>query len=492
MDPSQKTTASGAVPGGIPSPLATLPFGRKALLLTIFCFAQFLDTFNNSALFTAIPPIATDLSISNSDSVWLLSAYQLTFAAFLLTSGRLSDIYNATYVFVSGAALMGLLALGAGFVRSKVPLIVLRALMGIGAALTVPSALQLIVTMFPDPAEKSRAVLTFAATTALGNSLIIGAVLVTYASWPWVFYFIAIVSISVAALALFFIPRHNNDHYQRGKTLKRLDPVGITMLTIGLILFVFAVTSGSISGWRSAQVIASLILAVALIFGFFIWETRVPVDAALPPHMWRYSNFGILASCGLLPFFWWGIIYLEFAWLWQQVYGWSSIVTMVHFLPVCLMGTLCVGVAEVLQKVLRLKYNILLGLALAIGGTALLPLANSEHNYWRFTFPGFLIGTTGVAITFSASNVAIFAVTPPSEAGTVGAVFNCFLELGSATGVAIITSIQTTVQEHHGGATAYSGRSAGFWFLFAFTCLLGVAVAFFMEDSTSVAIVEES
>jgi fucose permease len=67
------------------------------------------------------------------------------------------------------------------------------------------------------------------------------------------------------------------------------------------------------------------------------------------------------------------------------------------------MGTLCVAVAEVLQKVLRLKYNILLGLALAIGGTALLPFANSEHNYWRFTFPGFLIGTTGVAITFSAS-----------------------------------------------------------------------------------------
>ncbi|EPQ51292.1 MFS general substrate transporter, partial [Gloeophyllum trabeum ATCC 11539] len=114
---------------------------RKKCLLAIFCFAQFLDTFNNSALFAAIPPISAALGISNSNSVWLLSAYQLTFAALLLISGRLSDLYNPKIVFIAGAAPMSFFALGAGFVRSQVPLIVLRAFMGVGAALTVPSAL---------------------------------------------------------------------------------------------------------------------------------------------------------------------------------------------------------------------------------------------------------------------------------------------------------------------------------------------------------------
>ncbi|KAF9262403.1 MFS general substrate transporter [Marasmius fiardii PR-910] len=477
------------------SPLASLPGGRKGLLLAIYCFAQFLDTFNNSALFTSIPPISAALKITNANSVWLLSGYQLTFSAFMLTSGRLADVYNATYVFASGAALMGIFALVAGFVRNQIALIVMRALMGIGASLTVPSALHLIISMFPDPLTQSKAIAAFAGTSAIGNilGLFIGALLVEFTTWPWVFFFITITGIVAAALALICSPnvKHLKAPSPKGLPesitgkVKRLDPIGISILTIAIILFVFAVTSGSISGWGSAQVIANLVISIVLTAIFFVWEAYFQPEeiAALPPSMWHYKNFGVLLSTALLPFLWWGAVMLEFSWLWQEVYGWSSVKVAVHFLPIALMGIPMVILSDVLQKTFRLKWVLSAGLIVTIAGTVLLPFASASNRYWRFAFPGVLVGTAGVSITFTTANITIFKVTPSRIAGTVGAIFNCVLNFGCATGVAIITSIQTSVEENHGGPTSFNGRAAGFWFLFAFVCVLSALIVLFMKDT---------
>ncbi|THU85952.1 MFS general substrate transporter [Dendrothele bispora CBS 962.96] len=467
--------------------LAGLSSARKSLLLAVFCFAQFLDTFNNSSLFSAIPRISDSLDITNANSVWLLSAYQLTFAAFLLSSGRLSDVYNANYVFISGASIMGLSALGGGFVRSQVPLIVIRALMGIGAALTVPSALQLVVTMYPDPSQQGKAITIFVGTSALGNviGLFIGAIIVAFASWPWVFYVIAITGITIAVLSWILVPKAQvSEEPSRQNKFKRLDPIGVGILSIALILFVFAVTSGSITGWGSARVIANLIIAIVLIIAFFVWEASIPEEfAAVPPRMWRYQNLGILIATALLPFLWFGIVMMLYSWLWQEVYGWSAVNTAIRFLPINVTGLLALVVSDVGQKNFRLKWVILAGMFIAMVGTVLLPFADSQSRYWGFVFPGFVLGTTGVTITFTTANITVFKVTPPTVAGVVGALFNCCLNLGCATGSAIITSIQTSVEIHHGGPTSYDGRAAGFWFLFAFVTLLAVCVAIFMENT---------
>ncbi|THU95607.1 MFS general substrate transporter [Dendrothele bispora CBS 962.96] len=429
------------------SPLASLSLGRKRLLLSIFCFAQFLDTFNNSALFSAIPRIAAALNITNANSVWLLSAYQLTFAAFLLSSGRLSDVYNAKYVFILGAAIMGFLALGAGFVRDQIVLIVLRAIMGIGAALTVPSALQLIITMHPEPVEQAAAVLTFVGTTALGNS------------------------------------NKASGASELPNKFRRLDPVGVLILSVGLLLLIFAVISGSATGWGSARVIGPLVISIFMIAMFFVWEARIPEEfAAVPPSMWRYKNFGVHLSIALMPFLWWGAVMLVYSWLWQVVYGYSAIKTAVRFLPINIMGVFALVVGDFAQKTFRLKWVICTGMVITMAGTALLPFGNSPDKYWRFIFPGFLLGTTGVTFAFTTANITIFKVTPPRVAGTVGALFNCFLNLGIAVGAAIITSIQTSVEQHRGGPTSYDGRAAGFWFLFAVVTALTIGVFVFMED----------
>ncbi|KAJ7581366.1 MFS general substrate transporter [Mycena floridula] len=473
------------------SRLATLPNARKNMLLGVFCLAQFLETFNNSALFTAMPTIATSIGLSNANAVWLLSAYQLTCSAALLTSGRLSDIYSGNHVFIAGAATMGFLSLGAGFVREAVALIVLRAFIGIGAAMTIPSALQLIIALFPDPVDQSRAISIFSGISGIGNilGLFIGALLVTFATWPWVFFFVAIVGILSALVTFLLIPRDMLDHHSSHpiSKFKRLDPVGVTILTISLVLFVFAVTSGSLSGWGSAKVIANLVISILLFASFLWWESHIPSEiAALPPKMWHYKNFGILVAVGLLPFMWWATAMILYSWVWQEVYGWSAITTAVHFLPIGLMAIPIFIMSDIFQKKYPLKWVLMTGLVLAMLASAMLPFADSKEKYWRLTFPGLLLGTAGIALTFTTSSIAIFKVTPPEVAGTVGAVFNCVLNLGSATGLAIITSIQTTVEQQHGGPTSFSGRSAGFWFLFAVVTSMAISVLFVMENNVRI------
>ncbi|OCH86704.1 MFS general substrate transporter [Obba rivulosa] len=471
--------------------LSEQPKGRKLTLLGVFCFALFLDTFNNSSLFAAIPPIAEQLDIPNSQSVWLLSAYQLTFAALLLVSGRVSDLYNPKWVFVIGASAMAVFALVAGFIRSEIPLILLRALMGAGGALTIPSALHMIVHIYPDPADQAKAITVFGGMGAIGIvlGLIIGALFVSFASWPWVFYFSTIVSVLITSSIVILVPniRRTKEGESRAEKLlrfKRLDLIGVTVFTASLILFIFAVTSGSIDGWGSAKVIAPLVISVVLMVLFFLWEARLPESyAALPPKMWHYENFTILTVISLIPFMWWGSIFPLFSWLDELVYDWSAINTGVHFLPIGLGIFPVLPLAAGLQSKLRLKWVIVIGFALQLIGTILLPFGNSKERYWPFIFPGFLLGTAGSALIYATTNIALLAVTPASASGIVSAVFNCMLQTGGATGVAIVTSIQTSVQISHGGPNGFAGRAAGLWFLVAMSATLMVLFVVFMKDT---------
>ncbi|KAF8645737.1 hypothetical protein AX16_007605 [Volvariella volvacea WC 439] len=458
----------------VSNPLAEQSSARKGILLVLFCLAQFLDTFSTSALFSAIPAIAADVGLNNSQSVWLNSAYQLTFASLLLVSGRMADIYNPKYVFLAGAGPLGCFALGAGFVRNKIAIIVLRALSGCAASLTIPSSLHLLVHMFPDPAAQAQAVSFFALSGALGNVLgvVIGALFVSFADWPWAFWFITITAFIITASCAVLIPQLKRP---TGKgSAQNLDVVGVSLLTISLVLFIFAITSGSVDGWRTAAVITNLILGVLLMVAFFVWEAKIPEEnAALPPKMWFYPNLGLLIGIALIPYTWWSSVYLLFAWLWQEVYHWSAIISALHFLPIGLFVFPVMGVVGAFQQKAKVNLLLLVALVLMFIGTILLPFADRPSRYWPIVFPAFCIGTAGTIIVFTTVNIALFAVTPPQVAGTVGAIFNCALQLSTAVGSAAITSIQTSVEQHHGGPLGYDGRAAGFWFL---TACVGVEV----------------
>ncbi|EGN97457.1 hypothetical protein SERLA73DRAFT_110686 [Serpula lacrymans var. lacrymans S7.3] len=472
---------------GLPSP--KLSTARKLVLLTIFCLAQFLDSFNNSALFSAIPALELSLNMTESQSTWIISAFQLTFASFLLISGRISDVYNPKTAFISGVSGLGVISVGAGFVDDKIIIIILRALCGIASAMTIPSALTLLVNAFPDPLEQARAIGIFGGVGAIANvlGLLIGAVFVQYASWHWVFWFVAMVAVPVALLCIIVIPPQpeplDGPEPQASK-FKSLDTTGVSILTVALILFIFAVTSGSTDGWGSGMVLAPLIISIFLIGGFFYWETLLPTHrAAIPPKTWFYKNFSVLFATALLPYFWWSAVFSIFTSLWQNVYHWAVISSAIHMFPIGVTA-FAMSFTGPLSRVYSPKWIILTGLSLVVIATTLIALGGGPDAYWPFIFPAFAIGSAGAMLTFTHTNIAIFQAAPPSMAGTVGAIFNGALQFGSAIGLAAMSSIETSVEATHGGYEEYTGRAAAFWFLLAIVCAEALAILFFYRTDS--------
>ncbi|KAH7905376.1 major facilitator superfamily domain-containing protein [Hygrophoropsis aurantiaca] len=462
-----------------------LSLTRKLVLLIMFCLAQFLDSFNNSALISAIPALEVSMGMTESQSAWILSAFQLTFSSFLLISGRISDVYNPKTAFIGGVSALGLISLGAGFVQDKIVILTLRALMGIASALTIPAALTLIVKVFPEPLEQARAIGVFGGCGAIANviGILIGALFVQYASYHWVFWFVAIVAGPVSLACIFLIPSQSNNTDGVDPSIakwKKLDLIGVSTLTVAIILFIFAITSGSTDGWGAAAVLAPLIISVLLVVCFFCWETITPANkAAIPPRTWFLNNFSILFAVALLPFFWWSSVFMMFTTLWQSVDQWSVISTAVHMLPLGIAGFI-MSFTGSLSRVFSPKWIILTGLSCMIVATTLIALGGGNPDqYWPYIFPAFSIGSAGSMLVYSHTNIAIFQAAPASMAGTVGAVFNGALQFGSAIGLAAINSIQTSVEATHGGPDEYAGRAAAFWFILGIVCLEALSIMWF-------------
>ncbi|KAG2113223.1 major facilitator superfamily domain-containing protein [Suillus clintonianus] len=468
-----------------------LSLPRKLVLLVMCCLAQFMDTFSTTALLSAIPTLEASMGMNEAQSTWVISAFRLTFSSFLLISGRLSDVYNPKTVFIGGVSGLGILSLCAGFVDTTIPILVLRAMTGIASAMTIPSALKLLVKVFPDPLEQARAVGFFAGCGAVANmgGVLVGAIFVQWASYHWVFWFVTCVASPVALVCFFIIPS------QIGETVgsfdpekakwKTLDLVGIVILTVAFILFIFAVTSGSTVGWKSPMVLVLLIVSILMVVGFFYWETLLPVnEAAIPPQTWFYHNFSVLFAVALLPSFWWNAVMFTFSIMWQNVFKWSVISSAVHMAPIGIVA-FATSFTGSLSRIFSPKWIILTGLSLCMTATLLLALGGGKsENYWLYVFPAFSLGSAGIMMTFTHSNIAIFQAAPSSKAGTVGAIYNGALQFGSGIGLAAMSAIETSVEANHGGSHEYAGRAATFWFVIGVVALQFISISIFYDRST--------
>ncbi|KLO18008.1 MFS general substrate transporter [Schizopora paradoxa] len=456
---------------------------KKYVLLIVFCLAQFLDAVNNSAIFPAIPTLAIDLNIKTNNTVWVISATQLTFASFLLLSGRISDVYSAKYAFVVGISVLGLISLGMGFVRNQVGLFILRALSGAFGSLTIPSALNLIVRVFPEALEQSRAIATFGTCGTIGNllGLFIGAIFVEFATWSWVFWFVAIIAVPVSVIAVWLIPNDSDKSASKSK-MKGLDLIGVSVLTAALVLFIYGLTTGSNGKWNTVGVIVPLVIAVCLFVSFFYYETRIPEEsAALPPRTWKYPNFKVLLGTALMPYFWWTTCFIVFSTYWQDVLQWSAVSSVLRQIPLSI-AAFAISFTGPLSRTIHPKRLILTGQIMTIIATILMPFAGGADRYWPIVFPAFAVGSAGTMLVYTHTNIAIFRSTPSRMAGTVGAIFNSALQLGSAIGSAAVTSISTSIDESAVGETAkqqYRGRAAAFWFLLACVVIQALVVLVF-------------
>lgn len=225
---------------------------------------------------------------------WVLAAYTLTFGSMQVPAGRLSDLYHPKPIFIVGYLCVGVFSILCGVSVHPIMLLVFRAISGIGAAMTIPSAIAMIVINFPAPREQAKALGLYGAAGAVGNAIgfVIGGVLSAKASWRWLFHLIGLAAIPFAILSWFFLPK--TPTIVASATVRRsMDLPGITILTGGLILFVYAVSDGGAAGWGTPQIITTLVFAVIFFVAFLIVERYVK-DPAIPPRTWSNKNFAVM------------------------------------------------------------------------------------------------------------------------------------------------------------------------------------------------------
>ncbi|ODN81016.1 hypothetical protein L202_03117 [Cryptococcus amylolentus CBS 6039] len=468
---------------------------RKWMLLFVFSAAQYLDIALYSSGLILTDSIQQDLGILYESSSWVITAYTVTFASFLLLWGRVSDLYSPKAVFAYGFLLLGLFSLVLSFMASQYAFFVFRALMGICGAATIPSAYRLIVAIF-EPQELNIALTMFmmSGPMAVCSAMIIAAVFefVTVsnqlAGWRWFFRSISLVVAPFGIFALKAIPseagRLDNQKLDRKDRLKRLDVVGCALMLSGIILFVLGLTLGSSFGWRKPGFLVPFLLSWLIFVSFFFWEARLPEGYALiPPHFWKLRNTALIIFCSLAIYPLWAVTQLVFIERSLTVWDELAIVAAVRMLPSSIMAIIVALVLpRILKNVRNLRWPMVFGLG--ISGLLIIPMIYSEgkifHNaYWRWLFPAFIVGSSANTVFFLCANVAIMTSVDKEMGGVAGALFQVALQVGTVIGLSVQAGFLTL---HPGNVSNWDNVSVSFWFVVGWQLLAALLTAVFYRQ----------
>lgn len=408
------------------------------LVLAILCLGDLMIVLDTTIVNVALPSIRADLGFSEASLAWVVNAYLLTFGGFLLLGGRLGDLYGHRRLFVTGIGLFTLASLACGLADTQWLLVAARAVQGIGGATVSAVALSLMMSLFPEPAERAKAMGVFGFVASGGGSIgvLLGGVLTDILSWHWIFLVNVPIGLAVCVLSLAYLPPGTS-----GAGRRHLDVAGAVTVTAALMLAVYAIVNGNAAGWRSGQTIGNLAAAAALGAVFLVIETRV--TAPLMP-LWLFSSrnvtvsniVGVLWAAAMFAWFFLSALYM------QLVLDYTPLEVGLAFLPANLiMGGFSLGLSAKIVIRFGLRAPLAVGLGLAALGLALFALAPVEANFARDVLPGMILLGIGAGIAFNPVLLAAMSDVAPSESGLASGLVNTAFMMGGALGLAILASL---------------------------------------------------
>ncbi|WVQ78085.1 hypothetical protein IAT38_000166 [Cryptococcus sp. DSM 104549] len=458
--------------------LAELPAGRKSLLLMCFCLSMFIDGAGVSATIVMTAPIAVDLNIKFGDQAWILGTYSLAFAATLLFAGRLADLYPPHQVYTIGFIGIAVFNLIISFMNDQYAFFVLRAISGVLAVLTIPSSINMIIQMYPEPTVQGQKLALFGMAGALSNTIaLILAGVFLLASWRWYFRFIAILIAPFSVLAWFLMPKTEAvaEDLPGAAKLKRMDIGGVLILVACLVLFILGFTQATVDGWGSAIFIAPFIISIALFVVFLVWEHFMPRGYSLLPHdIWRFPNIFPLIVQASAAFMWFACTQLRMATYFQEAFHDTTILTAVKILPMGITALLVGTLTQVFPWLItRPRYVQPVSSALCLAGSLLFAFSGGGHgiDFWRFIFPGQIIGAAGAMIIFIGMNTSIIQAFPLEFAGIGGSFANIVFQVGSVVGISVQAGLLATGD---GTIEDWTGSKNSYFFLGAYVMATGL------------------
>jgi EmrB/QacA subfamily drug resistance transporter len=408
---------------------------KKWWTLAAVAFGLFMIMLDNTVVNVALPSIERDLHISISELEWIVTAYALTFAALLITGGKLADLYGRRRIFVVGLLVFTLSSLACGLAPSAGFLIGARAVQGVGAAMMNPATLSIITATFP-PKQRGQAIGIWAGVSAMALAIgpLAGGLIVDNINWNWIFFVnVPVGALGIVASQLFITESRDTSREQS------IDLPGLATSGLGLFALSYALIEGNRRGWSSAEIVGLFAAAAVLLVGFVLLERhqRLPM---LDLSLFKIGAFtganivALLVSLGMFGVFFFVSLYV------QNILRYSPTKAGATFLPMTLLIIVVAPIAGRLSD--RIGSRWLMGAGMTIVGISLLlyQRVGLHSTFWTL-LPAMLLGGIGMAMTMSPMTSAAMGSVPIDKAGVGSGVLNSFRQVGGSLGIAAIGAI---------------------------------------------------
>ncbi len=453
---------------------------RRWATLIIVCFAQLMIVLDATIVNVALPAIQRDFGFSQSDLTWVVNGFLITFGSLLLLAGRLGDLIGRKRVFLAGLVVFTFASLLCGLAPSGGALVAARLLQGVGAAAQASVILAIIVTEFPEPAARARAMSAYVLVSVAGGSLglLVGGLLTEALSWHWVFFVNLPIGAATFALGYTLIRSDRGLGIGRG-----VDWLGSALVTGSLMSAIYAIVSVTAHGWTSAEVLGMGGLAALLMAAFVTLEARID-NPILPLRILRLRGLvnaslirGVLVT-GMYSTFFIGTLYLE------HVRGYSALATGAAFLPWTLtVAVLSQGITAWLVGRFGSLPVLTAGMASAAAGLLLFATVGAHTAFFPTVFFAcFAIGL-GIGMAFMPLLTIAMADVPPADAGLGSGITNVSQQISGALGLAVLSTIAANHTEGllSAGSAPTSALIGGYHVAFlvaAGTIAAGIVLAF--------------
>ncbi|MDQ0952875.1 EmrB/QacA subfamily drug resistance transporter [Streptomyces phaeochromogenes] len=436
--------------------------GRSApptwMVVALACAGQFLVVLDVSVVNTALPSMRADLGLSALGLQWVVNAYTIAFAGFMLLGGRAGDLYGRKRMFLIGLALFTLASLAGGLAQEGWQLLAARAVQGLGAAVLAPSTLTILTSAVPEGAARARAIATWTAVGGGGGAAggLVGGVLVDGLSWRWVLLINVPIGAVVLAGALFWLVE------SRAGGGRRIDLPGALLVTAGLATLAYGIVQTEAEGWTSASTLVPLAAGAALIGLFVLVEARTKTPL-MPLKLFRLRSVSsanvAMFLCGAAMFCMWFFMTLYA----QNVLGYSPLDAGLALVPSSLAVILGSKVAPRLMPVVGARNVAVLGALVAAAGFGWQSTMTADGGYLTaIMFPGILM-MLGAGL--SATPLAALATSgaEPGDAGLVSGLINTSRTMGGSLGLSVMSTIAAA---RTGGGVSPEALTEGYALVF--------------------------
>ena len=437
---------------------------KKWWTLAAVSVGLFMIMLDNTVVNVALPSMRESLHMSLSELEWVVAGYALTFAAFMLTGGKLADYVGRRLIFMVGLAVFTGASLACGLAANGGFLIGARVVQGLGGALMNPATLSIITATFP-PRERGKAIGIWAGVSGMALAIgpLVGGLLTEHVNWNWIFFINVPVGIlGLLAIPLFIDESRDTSHEQR------LDLPGLITSAVGLFSLTYAFIEANNYGWGSGRILGAFAVAAVMLAAFVLLERhqRTPM---LELSLFKNRTFsGANASMLFVGLAMFGTFFYVSLYM-QNVLGYSPVEAGASFLPMTLLIILIAPRAGALTDRIGSRWLVGFGMALLAVMLFYYSQLGANESFWAI-LPGLLIGGVGMGSTMTPVTAAAMSAVAVDKAGIGSAVLNSSRQVGGSLGIAVMGAIVASGSDFLTGF--HDALRVG-----ALLCLVGAAVA---------------